>query len=391
MLLRISIFLLILIVLPPIYIDRKFIKPHYKKRWRVLFFLPNSILLIAAILLTVFESYTPTSMFLTNLLLTLFLGFSVTEAVMAFFLLISRMLHRHRFLCRTACVLGVLFSLFNVFIIIAGITYGKNHITVHRTTINAPDLPDAFNGYRIVHISDLHLGTYHFDHRFIEHVVATVNSQHADMVAFTGDLVNFHSSEVDGFTSLLKQLKAKDGVYSVMGNHDYLTYYDWDSEKDKASHIRHLQRSEQAMGWQLLLNDRRILRRDSDSIAIVGIENEGKPPFPDYGDLSKATRNLPQTLHGKPFYKILLSHDPSAWRRDILPNSDVQLTLSGHTHGGQIQIFGFTPVSLFMNEWGGLYRQGAQQLFVSTGLGEALLAFRFGVWPQIDVITLQKQ
>ena len=140
-----------------------------------------------------------------------------------------------------------------------------------------------------------------------------------------------------------------------------------------------------------MLNDHLYIRRGQDSIAIVGVENDGNPPFPQRADLPRALKGIPATHEGLPFFKILLSHDPSHWRRSVLPDTDIQITLSGHTHGGQLLIGGFHPISLVSSEWAGTYREGPRMLFVSTGLGEALFTFRYGVWPEIDVLTLQKR
>jgi predicted MPP superfamily phosphohydrolase len=390
MLLRIFILLLVLIIFPPIFMDRFFIKPLHKKHLRLFFFLPNIAMLLAAILLTCFETYTPQNALATNLFLTIFLGYVVTLALLSFFFVIAHFVQSHHLLSRGLYVLGVVAAIFNIYVIITGISYGKYHIVVRQIVLSSPDLPDRFNGYRIVQLSDFHLGTYRHNPRFVRRVVRLVNEQHADLVAFTGDLVNYNAHELDPFMPLLHNITAKDGVFSIMGNHDYMTYYKWKTPADQRANIHLLVQNERRMGWNLLLNQNHILHRDSDSMAIVGVENDGLPPFPQHGDLKKALHGVPHSLHGKPFFKILLSHDPSYWHRKVLPDTDIQLTLAGHTHGGQFKIFHFAPLSLLTAESAGLYHQGQRKLYVSTGLGEALLTFRYGVWPQIDVITLQK-
>lgn len=390
MLLRIFILLLVLIILPPIVLDRIFIAHHHKSRLRLLFYFPSTMMFLAAIFLTCFETYTPQNALATNLFLTLFLGYAVTLAILTFFFVPAHLLRRHRSLSRAIYLLGMVCAAINIYIVIAGISYGKYHIVEHRLTISCPDLPEAFNGYRIVQLSDLHLGTYRSNPRFVNRVVNVVNKQHADLIVFTGDLVNYNANELTPFMPLLRTITAKDGVFSVLGNHDYMTYYKWSYREEQRTNIHLLCQYERCMNWHLLLNQHQILHRGTDSIAVVGVENDGLPPFPQHGNLRKALYGLPTKSNNKPFFKILLSHDPSFWHRKVLPDTDIQLTLSGHTHGGQLKIFGFAPISLFTAEWGGLYQQGLRKLYVSTGLGEALLTFRYGIWPQIDVITLQK-
>jgi len=347
-------------------------------------------MLIAAILLTAFETYTPRNAIITNLFLTIFLGYVVTLALLTFFFVIAHFVHHHLLLRRVLYALGILVALINIYIIITGITYGKYHVVVRHVVIYSPDLPDRFNGYRIVQLSDLHLGTYGSNPHFIQRVVRLVNQQHPDLIAFTGDLVNYNASELNPFMPFLSSIHAKNGVFSIFGNHDYMTYYKWATPNDQRANIRLLAQNERRMGWHLLLNQNQILRRDSDSIAILGVENDGLPPFPQHGNLKKALHGIPHSLHGKPFFKILLSHDPSHWRRKVLPDTDIQLMLAGHTHGGQFRIFHFAPLPLLTAESSGLYHQGQRKLYVSTGLGEALLTFRYGVWPEIDIITLHK-
>ena len=169
-----------------------------------------------------------------------------------------------------------------------------------------------------------------------------------------------------------------------MGNHDYAQYFRWESPLDSLADIRRLQNRQRAMNWHLLLNDNHIIRRGNDSIAIIGVENDGRPPFPALADLPRAQRNLNDNC-----FKILLSHDPSHWHRQVVPNTTIPLTLSGHTHGMQFKIGNFSPASWFYKEWGGEYTdQNGHTLYVSLGTGEVLLPFRLGAWPEINVIQL---
>lgn len=149
--------------------------------------------------------------------------------------------------------------------------------------------------------------------------------------------------------------------------------------------VKDLQRRERSFGWNLLINNHDIIHRKKDSIAIIGVENDGRPPFPSLGDLPKATKGI-----GKGTFSILLSHDPTHWRREVLPKTDIQLTLSGHTHAGQFKVFGWSPVAFVYDEWSGAYSEGKQILNVSDGIGAVMFPFRFGAWPEVNVITLKK-
>lgn len=391
MMLRILLLLVVLIVVPPLYLDRVYVRHAGRPVLRVLLYAPNFVMFIAAILLSAFESYSPRNAFVTNLFLTLFLGFIVTETVATFFIFLSRLFRRHHRVSQGFLALSVVAALGNLYVIIVGTTRGKYHVVEKQTTIEIPHLPKAFDGYRIVQLSDFHVGTYRKNPRFVDRVVEKTNRQRPDLIVFTGDMVNYNADEIEPFMSHLKRLRARDGVYSILGNHDYMPYYKFPTEEERQKNIRKLCRAERSLGLTLLLNQNKVIVRNGDSLAVIGTENDGLPPFPHRGDLKKAERGLPQSAESRSLTKILLSHDPSYWRRSVLGKTDIPLMLAGHTHGGQLRLFGFVPVSLLIDEWGGLYREGGQQLYVSTGLGEALLTFRFGIWPQIDVITLKRK
>lgn len=268
---------------------------------------------------------------------------------------------------------------------VLGLTVGWRHVVEKRTDIVAPGLPEAFDGYTIVQLSDFHIGTYAAAPGVVDSIVGKVNALHADAVVFTGDLVNADPDEVTRFESVLSRIKARDGVFSIMGNHDYCAYRRYTPPDTPARAIAELVRKERAMGWQLLLNESRIVRRGTDSIAIVGVENDGEPPFLAKGDLPKAMRGLPPHV-----FKVLLSHDPTHWRRRVLPETDVAVTLSGHTHAMQLRIGNVSPSALKYREWGGLYTEGGRQLYVSTGVGSNV-PFRLGAWPEIDILTLRRK
>lgn len=266
-----------------------------------------------------------------------------------------------------------------------GFFFGWRHIMVRRATCSSPLLPASFEGYRVLQLSDIHIGTYLRNRHFIDRLVNLVNEQHADLVVFTGDLVNVSAEEVIPFQHILKQVRANDGVYSILGNHDYCEYGADKSERNIAKNQTVLHYLEEKIGWHLLLNDHVLIRRGNDAIAVIGVENISRPPFQDYGDLKKAMEGLPPGM-----FKILLSHDPSHWRRGVLHQTDIALTLSGHTHAGQLRVGRLSPSKVAYQEWGGKYTEDGSMLYVSTGIG-GTVPFRLGAWPEINIITLSRK
>lgn len=268
-----------------------------------------------------------------------------------------------------------------------GFTVGFYQIEVRHVTFVSADLPKSFDGYRIVQFSDAHVGTYSGSRAYMLKALAdSINGQHADMIAFTGDLQNMQPGEIYPHKAILSSLKAKDGVFSILGNHDYAYYIDA-NESERQHEYAEMREMQHSMGWKLLLNDNCTVRRGNDSIVVAGMEFEGESPrVPNFG-------NLRQTLHGisqdKAFI-LMLQHDPTSWRTDIMPHSKAQLTLSGHTHGGQICLFGWSPASLKYGEWGGFYHEGERALSVSTGVG-GLVPFRLGCPGEIVVIELRRK
>ncbi len=265
-----------------------------------------------------------------------------------------------------------------------GFFFGWRHLVVRSATCTSSLLPQAFDGYRVVQLSDIHIGTFLRNRSFVDKMVRAVNAQRPDLVVFTGDLVNVSAQEIIPFQHALKQIQARDGVFSVMGNHDYCEYVEDKSESNIRKNQTVLRYLEQKIGWRLLMNEHVTLQRDGASIDLVGVENISRPPFPDYGDLEKA---LEGTVAGT--FKILLSHDPSHWRRAVLRNTDIALTLSGHTHAGQFSLGRFSPAKWAYSEWGGKYTEDGAMLYVSTGIG-GTVPFRFGAWPGIDIIQLKR-
>ncbi len=264
-----------------------------------------------------------------------------------------------------------------------GITAGWKKITSESIAISSAKIPQSFDGYRIVQLSDFHIGTYSGSPHTVERIVDEVNGLNPDLIVFTGDLVNSTSEELIPFSDVLGRLKAKDGIISVLGNHDYCLYRNYEAPDSPEKELAKVTECEEKIGWRLLRNEHQVITKGDDSIAVIGVENAGSRMFPDKSDLPRALKGLSDSG-----YKILLSHDPSHWRREVLPDTDIDLTLSGHTHAMQFRIGNWSPSKWSYPEWGGLYEYNNQKLYVSTGIGENI-AFRFGAYPQIVLITLK--
>lgn len=270
-----------------------------------------------------------------------------------------------------------------------GALVNRYNIDTVEIDIHISDLPDAFDGYRIVQISDLHVGTYGGDPAFVARLVGHVNSLHPDLILFTGDVVNRRTDEILPFVDALSKLSAPDGVYSILGNHDYGDYYDWNSDVEKKASLDSLIFLQRKMGWRLLLNEYDFIRHGVDSIALIGVENVGDPPFKVYGDLKVSYPDLSDGIT-----KILLTHNPAHWDMEIADNNkaNVALTLSGHTHAMQIRVLGLSPAAWRYRHWGGLYRDGSgrHQLYVNIGVGTVGMPMRLGATPEVTVFTLKK-
>ena len=273
----------------------------------------------------------------------------------------------------------------------SALSYGINNryrYQVRKLKLNFPTLPASFDGLKIVQLSDIHAGSF-TDPLAVERGIKMVMEQQPDLILFTGDLVNNLASEMDDYWPLFAQLKAPLGVFSITGNHDYADYVQWESLELKRANFEKLKAVHEQMGWQLLMNQHVVITRNQSSIGIIGIENwSAKSRFPKYGNFKKAFAGAAEI----PF-SILLSHDPSHWRAEILEQyPTVALTLSGHTHGMQ---FGFeipglqwSPVQYVYNEWAGLYKHAKQALYVNRGFGFIGYPGRVGILPEITVIEL---
>ena len=272
-----------------------------------------------------------------------------------------------------------------------GIFKGRYNFKVLRYTLEFDDLPEVFDGYRLTQISDIHSGSFDNKEK-VKYAVNLINQEASDVVFFTGDLVNNHASEMREWTSVFGKIKAKDGVFSILGNHDYGDYYSWNNSEEKANNFEALKQVHRDMGWDLLLNENRYISKGEDKIAIIGLENWGEGGFKKAGDLDKACHDVePES------FKIVLTHDPSHWNAQIKNDArNFQLTLSGHTHGMQfgIEIPGlikWSPAQYRYKHWAGIYHAANRFINVNRGFGYLAFPGRVGIWPEITVIELKKR
>lgn len=271
-----------------------------------------------------------------------------------------------------------------------GTIKGRYDFKVHKITLKFKDLPSSFDGFKIAQFSDLHSGSFG-DKSGILKGLNIMQDQDPDMILFTGDLVNNHAYEIEPYIDLFKQLKAPFGKYSVMGNHDYGDYVTWNSQEEKVSNVKELRGHHTSMGFDLLENESRVIKKDGQSIRLLGVENWGKPPFPQYGDLDKSLSDVNQEE-----FTVLMSHDPDHWEQKTLKHAkNINLTLAGHTHGMQfgVEIPGFrwSPVQYKYHRWAGLYKELGQYLYVNRGFGYLGYPGRVGIWPEITIIELKQE
>ena len=271
-----------------------------------------------------------------------------------------------------------------------GMYKGKYDFRVLRYTLEFDDLPDAFDGYKLTQISDIHSGS--FDNKSkIEYAVELINEQASDVILFTGDMVNNKASEMLPWLDTFSKLKAKDGKFSILGNHDYGDYFNWESPQAKHDNLEQLKQIQKQIGFDLLLNESRFLEKNGERLAIIGVENWGKG-FKSVGDLKRAASNI-----HKNDFKILMSHDPTHWEERVIKDDyHYHLTLSGHTHGMQfgIEIPGWikwSPVKWRYKYWAGIYKEMGQYINVNRGFGFLAFPGRVGIWPEITVIELKKK
>ncbi len=404
-------FILLLVLLIDIYVFQAIrtvtgtLSPGLRKVIQFVYWAVSLISLgtLLLVLLSRGTSPTPLRMQVANLLFILF----ISKLVIVFFLVLDDVvrvgqwlsnalrgpeepkfsLSRHRFMSQVALTVGMLpFAT-----LLWGMVKGAFDYQVKKVTLAFPNLPAAFDGFRLLQITDMHAGSF-ADGAPLQQAIKLINQQEADAVVFTGDMVNNMAKEVKPYISILAQVKAPHGVFSILGNHDYGDYVEWPSPEAKRQNVQHLVDLQRQAGWDVLLNEHRVLERDGQKIGMLGVENWGhRMNFPKYGILSKAhagTQDLP--------FKILLTHDPSHWDGEVnVKYPDIDLTLSGHTHGMQFGVnipgWKWSPVQYVYKQWAGLYKKGKQHLYVNVGLGFLGYHGRVGFLPEITVFELKRK
>ncbi len=336
-----------------------------------------------------------------QLLTSIFLVFMLPKLFIVFFLILEDISRFFRYLFtvyaqpesyfperrKFLSILGIgvagIFSL----IFIDGIVFGKYRHHVRRIKLKIAGLPQQFKGYKIVQISDVHSGSF-FHPEKLKHAIDLINEQNADLVLFTGDMVNNYAEEFKPFVPLFSTIRAKDGKFSILGNHDYGDYGDWKSAEEKSQNIPQLAALQRDAGFDLLRNENRIIERNGEKLYLIGVENWGEPPFPQYGDLNKASEGIPPEAA-----KILMSHDPTHFDAVVKKHpSNVQLTLSGHTHGMQFGLdlknIRWSPVQYRYKKWADLYESEGKYLYVNRGFGVIAYPGRVGIEPEITLFEL---
>ena len=302
-----------------------------------------------------------------------------------FFLIISLLLKRNRI----PVYCGLLISTGLGLVLLYGFLQGNNESKIVQKELEYAELPNDFNNFKIIQISDIHLGSIRKSNRVLNKTEKEILAEQPDLILFTGDLVNNFSNETLGWTNLFRRINTESKSYSILGNHDYGDYASWDEQLEKEANFNNIVNAHKELGFRLLRNEHEIIYAGNDSIYLLGVENWGHPPFPQYANLEQAFLNVPENS-----FKILMTHDPAHWETKIKGKEDIQLSLSGHTHGLQWGIkFAGIPFSLAYltrETWGGLYQHGNTKLYVNTGLGTVGIPWRIDMPAEITVITLKR-
>ena len=382
---------LLLIILPDLYLDLHYWRHKYSAGQRFIRWLPTIGMVAYTIYLTYEKNFIPDNPNILYIYLLLLGLIAIPKLVYMLCsvtgLTFSKLLHR-KTAKHPAKNYGNLIGLICVpviwYIVLYGSFIGFNKVEVNRHTYSSPALPKAFDGYKIALFSDAHVGSYTaWNEHVLKQAIDSINAQHPDIIVYTGDIQNTQPQDIYRHMDVLSSLKAKDGIYSILGNHDYGDYICGNTAK-KVANMRETMSLEKQMGWTLLMNEHRYIDRGKSHIIIAGMENDGDGiHFPQKGDIKKTLKGIDDDD-----FILMLEHDPSSWRRKIIPDGRAQLTLSGHTHKMQFALFGWCPMSITGKEVSGWYTNGTQALFVSAGLG-GLIPFRFGATGEIVVITLK--
>lgn len=384
---------ILLIIIPDLYFDFHYWRRKYSLGQRFCRWLPTIGLVVYTIYLMYEKNFIPDNPNILYIYLLLLGLIAIPKLVYMLCsitgLTFSKLIHR-KSSKHPAKNYGNLIGLVCVpviwYIVLYGSFIGFNKVEVNRQTFTSPDLPKAFDGYKVVLFSDAHVGSYTArNEHVLKKAIELINAQHPDMIVYTGDIQNTQPQDIYRHMDVMSSLRAKDGIYSILGNHDYGDYICGNTAK-KVANMRETMSLEKQMGWTLLMNEHRYIDRGKSHIIIAGMENDGDGiRFPQKGNIKKALKGI-----NDDDFILMLEHDPSSWRRRIIPDGRAQLTLSGHTHKMQFALFDWCPMSLTGKEVNGWYTEDEQTLFVTAGLG-GLIPFRFGAPGEIAVITLKTQ
>ena len=385
MIARIVILLVLVLLLPQLYFDRR--KLRRRKMWqRLLRWLPTVAMMVLTVALAMERDFVPHEMTVMNIYLMLLGLIFAPKAIYVLCSLAGRFVRKIRHSrYNWGNLVGFFLAFFIVFVVFYGSFVGVRRLNVNRLEIALKDLPEAFDGYRIVLFSDAHVGSFTgWRQSLLQRDIDSINAQQADAIFFVGDLQNQRPEELYPVQEMLRSLKVTDGVFSVLGNHDYSDYID-DDPAIKIANEREMVSRQRQFGWKLLLNEHLTLEKQGARLVVAGVENDQtRKQMKKRNDLAKALEGVRDDD-----CIILLQHDPGAWQQTEWIQPQVSLTLSGHTHGGQVSLFGLRATQLSKNYDYGLYREGERQLYVTCGIG-GLVPFRFGVTPEIAVITLKR-
>ncbi len=401
--------ILIVIILVEIYVYigiRSIFMPENQKFFHIIYFLTVLVTVSGILSITFFAKR---GLGETNLVINTLFGMAFTfiliKILIADFLLLEDIYRFIRFAIEKTLIKGdtafvtrskviglTALAVASMFFILSvyGLFYGKYNYKVRNISLSFKDLPEEFDGFRILQISDIHSGTFD-NFAAVKRGVGLIKKQNADLILFTGDLVNNLADEIKPYVELFGSITVPYGKYSILGNHDYGHYYKWPSQEAWQKNMNKLADYHRLMGFRLLKNESVEVKKDSAVALLAGVENWGRPPFHQYGDLNKTFENSRDSI-----FTILMSHDPSHWDEQVLKfGRNIQITLSGHTHGMQIGIetarFRWSPVQYIYKKWGGLYKEGQKYLYVNRGFGFIGFPARIGIRPEITVIELKKK
>lgn len=284
---------------------------------------------------------------------------------------------------------GFVIAIFMVGVMGYGNMVTRDDLELVRQQIDVKELPAEFDGYKIAVIADFHIGNWNNRYRIMHSLIDSINSEYPDMIIFAGDMVNNFADELEGWEPYFKELKSKQGNFAVLGNHDYGDYTQWKSDSAKSENLERIKQGIRNLGFRLLLNENENIVMGKDTISLVGVENWSNRHFHCYGDLRKALINTPPSRK-----KILITHDPAHWDAEVVGKNDIFLSISGHTHAGQMGVINkhirFSPSMFVFKQWQGLYKKREQYLYVNRGIGYVGIPMRIGVRPEITILELKR-